>query len=329
MIVRNGAATLSACLESVVPLADEIIVVDTGSTDDSIAIARRFAAKVIAIDWPGSFATARNVYLHAATRPWILSLDADEFLDAGQAASLHSMITRRPAAAFECRVMNHFRLSDMPWPIAPSEFAGEVHPGIGVTPSHAIRLFPRHPGLAYSFPVQETLDPALKRLRIPVRRSPIVIHHTGGLDDVRARQARADARKSLGWRMIAQHPRHWRGHFELGKILLHEDEFGEAEASFARALHLNPSFPGLYFLSATALHRAGRGLDAASRLDKGLRLFPRHPDLLYMQGLLELDRGNVVAALNCMSPVLTRMPTLMAAHPPQNAPLAQAVSAQG
>jgi tetratricopeptide (TPR) repeat protein len=332
MIVRDGAATLATCLESVAPFVDEAIVVDTGSTDGSIEIARRFGATVIRIDWPGSFAAVRNVYLTAARQPWIVSLDADEFLGGGQAEGLRFLVSRRPVAAYEFRILNYFRLRDVPWPIPPSEFAGAARPGIGATPTHAVRLFPRQQGLEYAYPVYETLEPALKRLRIPVRRSPIVIHHTGCLDDLRARQMRGESHRSLGMRMIGQHPRHWRGYFELGRMLLHQDEFDQAEALLARALRLNPSFPPLYFLSAMALHRADRRTEAARRLEKGLRRFPRHPDLLYMRGVLELDRGNVVQALNCMSPVLTRMPALLGAgHSDaiQNMPFAQVASAQG
>src|SRR5260370_37189051 len=80
MIVRNGAATLSACLRSVAALCDELIVVDTGSDDDSPEIARSFGARVVHTRWPGDFSAARNVYLEHARCPWVLSLDADEVL---------------------------------------------------------------------------------------------------------------------------------------------------------------------------------------------------------------------------------------------------------
>src|SRR5271154_6187248 len=60
MIVRDSAATLRACLESVRGVADEIVIADTGSTDDTLAIAREFGARTIEIPWENDFAGARN-----------------------------------------------------------------------------------------------------------------------------------------------------------------------------------------------------------------------------------------------------------------------------
>lgn len=80
MIVKNEAATLSRCLQSVVDIVDEIIVVDTGSTDTTIEIAESFQAKVYSYEWCNNFAAARNYGLQYATSDWILVLDADEVL---------------------------------------------------------------------------------------------------------------------------------------------------------------------------------------------------------------------------------------------------------
>lgn len=76
LIVKDEAARLEACLASVA-WADEIVVVDSGSTDDTVAIARRFTDKVVSAEWTG-FGALKNKALGLATRDWILSLDADE-----------------------------------------------------------------------------------------------------------------------------------------------------------------------------------------------------------------------------------------------------------
>lgn len=81
MIVRNEAETLARCLRSVQGAADEIIVVDTGSTDSTPSIARSFGARIIRFPWTGDFAAARNAGLDVARGTWILVLDADEELD--------------------------------------------------------------------------------------------------------------------------------------------------------------------------------------------------------------------------------------------------------
>jgi glycosyltransferase involved in cell wall biosynthesis len=80
IIARNEAEFLPECLESVVSVADEIILVDTGSEDATIELARRYGCRVFAVPWEEDFSAARNFALSQAQGEWILSLDADERL---------------------------------------------------------------------------------------------------------------------------------------------------------------------------------------------------------------------------------------------------------
>lgn len=76
LITKNEAENIRACIESVA-WADEIIVVDSGSTDDTVAISKQLGAQVHEHDWPG-FGVQKNRALGYATKDWVLSLDADE-----------------------------------------------------------------------------------------------------------------------------------------------------------------------------------------------------------------------------------------------------------
>ena len=80
MIVKNEAEGLEKCLSTARPHVDEIVVIDTGSTDGTQDIARRYADVYEEIEWPDSFAAARNHSLELATRDFIIILDGDEFL---------------------------------------------------------------------------------------------------------------------------------------------------------------------------------------------------------------------------------------------------------
>lgn len=80
MIVKNEAAHLARCLASVQAWVDEIILVDTGSTDETIAIAESFQARIFSFAWCNDFAAARNVSLAQAQGEWIFVIDADEEL---------------------------------------------------------------------------------------------------------------------------------------------------------------------------------------------------------------------------------------------------------
>ncbi|MBP5974452.1 glycosyltransferase family 2 protein, partial [Brasilonema sp. CT11] len=80
MIVKNEEATLSKCLGSVKNVVDEMVVLDTGSTDSTPQIAEKFGAKVHHFEWCNDFSAARNEALKYVTGDWILVLDADETL---------------------------------------------------------------------------------------------------------------------------------------------------------------------------------------------------------------------------------------------------------
>src|SRR3989304_7047785 len=81
MIVKNEEQFLGQCLDSVQDIVDEMIIVDTGSTDSTVEIARRYGAQIFHHPWQGSFSEARNYGLQYATGDWILQMDADEELE--------------------------------------------------------------------------------------------------------------------------------------------------------------------------------------------------------------------------------------------------------
>lgn len=81
MIVKNEEKFLKTCLDSVKDIVDEMIIVDTGSTDNTVEIAEKFNAKVFSTTWNNSFAEARNVSLSKATKEWILIMDADDVFE--------------------------------------------------------------------------------------------------------------------------------------------------------------------------------------------------------------------------------------------------------
>ena len=81
MIVKDEQDVLKRCLESVKNIVDEIIIVDTGSTDNTIEIAKEYTHKIYHLKWENDFAKARNYSLSKATKDYILWLDADDYLD--------------------------------------------------------------------------------------------------------------------------------------------------------------------------------------------------------------------------------------------------------
>jgi glycosyltransferase involved in cell wall biosynthesis len=92
LVVRDEDALLPGCLLAAAPVADELVVVDTGSTDATAAIAESFGARVLHVPWTDSFSAARNAALDAARGDWVVFPDADEHLEPGGAARLRATI---------------------------------------------------------------------------------------------------------------------------------------------------------------------------------------------------------------------------------------------
>ena len=104
MIVKNEALYLARCLDSVQDMVDEIIIVDTGSTDNTVEIAQRYQATIVSHHWQHNFSLARNTSLAHATGDWILVLDADETLERMTSERLWQLISQTSADGIQCIV---------------------------------------------------------------------------------------------------------------------------------------------------------------------------------------------------------------------------------
>jgi glycosyltransferase involved in cell wall biosynthesis len=161
MIVRDEEAVLGRCLDSVAGVVDEMIVVDTGSTDATKEIARECGATVLDFDFTEvDFAGARNHGLDHARGELILVLDADETLAAWEppAGATGYVVTRRN--------LGH----------------GETRP---LWMDHAVRIFPRHPRYRYRHRVHETIDGSILAAGGRIRTSGVVIDHFLPAEEVR------------------------------------------------------------------------------------------------------------------------------------------------
>ncbi len=144
MIVRNEAHCLRDCLESVRDWVDEMVVVDTGSTDATVSIAEAAGARVEHLPWPGDFAPARNAALDFVTGDWVLVLDADEQLRKECVPELQKLITNK-----DVLLVNLLRHEQ----------------GALMSPySQVSRLFRRHPKIKWSRPYHSIIDDSVKDL---------------------------------------------------------------------------------------------------------------------------------------------------------------------
>ena len=128
VITLNEAPRLEACLRSVA-FADEVIVVDSGSTDDTVAVAQRLGARVqVTTDWPG-FGAQKNRALDLATREWVLSIDADERVTPRLRASIEAALQAGSSSAYQIN--------------RRSSYCGQYMKHSGWSPDWIVRFFRR------------------------------------------------------------------------------------------------------------------------------------------------------------------------------------------
>lgn len=179
MIVRDEQDVLAGTIESVQQIADEILVLDTGSTDRTTVIAERLGATVGRIPWTDDFSAARNHLLAQVTGDWILLLDAGERLTADSAVELRTFVDRE---ADPNKV--YLVLVEVP----PADLSGSSEQAA------LPRLVPNHPQLRFTGRVRETLLPSMEAIGLQVDRGPgrIVRHPREHLHELKARKARRD-----------------------------------------------------------------------------------------------------------------------------------------
>lgn len=161
MIIKNEEKYLSECLESVKNVVDEIIIVDTGSTDNSIDIAKNYGAKIFQFEWVNDFSAARNFSIEQATGDWILYLDADERLDYSSLTELKRLTSSKQKIAYNCIIRN-----------IDSTYG---HDNSNRYP----RLFPNNEGIKFSGRVHEQISSSLNEKGIELKNSSILIIHIG------------------------------------------------------------------------------------------------------------------------------------------------------
>ncbi len=286
MIVKNEAQTIRPCLQSVVGLASQIVVADTGSTDNTASIAREFGATVLCVPWENHFANARNVALQSMQTDWVLVLDADEELDGEARTQIPNLLTTSNAGGYLVPIRNYIpTVTGRGWDrvAQPNK---RPHPRAQQAPAYFVhencRLFRRDPEIYFIGRVHELVEPRINALGRRLPLAPFYIHHFGQLAQEEAR-----SRKALAYRDLLRLKVHELSEDPLAWIQLGLQEYecsrdrSEPLRCFERALALQPKaasallFKGMVYLDLGECGQALAALDAA-RADKHSRALCEH-----------------------------------------------------
>jgi tetratricopeptide (TPR) repeat protein len=290
MIVRDEEAVLDRCLASVAGAVDEIIVVDTGSTDATKAIAERHGARVVDHAWTNDFAAARNVGVEEATGDWILFLDADEVLDPAERPRLRELTRRTWREAFRITIHNQVGTGD--------ERRFVI--------SENLRIFRNRPDYRFVGRVHESVAPrlhgdALERMELVELR----VDHDGYLAVTRAAKDKTRRNMELLEAQLAEEGESHFLLFNLGSEYAATGDVARAVDHLSRAWrHLlddpghadQPFAPSLAVRYVTALRNAGRFQEATEVAEHALNLFEGFTDIVLEQAHIARQTGDVARA---------------------------------
>ncbi len=284
MIVRDEEEMLPRCLAAVAPAVDEIIIVDTGSQDRTVEIARSFGARVIEREWTGSFAEARNVSFDAATGDWLIYLDADEVLVADDVARLRALTGEVWREAFY---------------LLETSYTGEDGDGTAIT-HNALRVFRNRPEYRFEGRMHEQIAHRLP-VQAPgrVEHTSIRVEHYGYLGSVRDAKEKSRRNIELLRAQQAEGAASAFLHFNLGTEYAAIGDHAASLPELERAWNLVTTqgeesrdwVPTLLVRLTGALRGTGRAEDAIAVASDALRLFPGFTDLVYANGLSLLSLG--------------------------------------
>ena len=283
LIVRNEALTLPACLTSVAGVADEIIVVDTGSLDNTREVARELGARVHEFVWVDDFAAARNECNRHATGDWILWLDGDEYFDAGNRDRLRALLDglHDENAAYLMRQRSRVSSAE------------------GDAVMLQCRLFRNLAAIRWEYRVHEQIQPAVERSGGIVRPTEIFIEHSG-YEEASVYLRKLKRNVNLLLLEDQERPDDPFTLMNLGWAYKNLGQIAAAVAYYRRGLERCK--PGmfiarkLYRLLVRAHHALRQQEQALDACREGLAAFPNDVELSFLQAVLFSETGRLAAA---------------------------------
>ncbi|MCA8944273.1 MAG: glycosyltransferase [Planctomycetes bacterium] len=303
MITRDEERYLDECLRRAKPAVDEIVIVDTGSVDRTIEIARSHGATVVEERWQDDFAKPRNTGLDHVNGDWVLVLDADEMLDDGSAEAIRRLVEEPRASGYHVRFTN--------------VFGGEKT--LGVT---MVRLFRNLPGLRWANRIHEQVTPSLLEAAADRNLSllpalDVHVLHYGYQPEIMDARGKLERNERLFRLQLAEHPDDVYSLYKYGDFLRRcpgrdRDAREVLDRTLELILERFPTTPrGLPYageVAALCALEAAREEDydrAEQIIETALRRFMVTPNLHYIAASIALRRGREDTAIahyeRCMS----------------------------
>ncbi len=250
MIVKDEQEYLPSCLAGVKGLVDEIIIVDTGSEDNTKHIAQEHGARIIDFGWCDDFSAARNESVRHATGDWILFLDADEVLSNDDAQKIRSLLAHtdefveKKVMGFLLNVRNHCKGEErMPsFGIFEKDDGRATNKGPGFFSIPLVRLFRNGRGFRFAGRIHESVHDSIMARGYGIAQTDIIIDHYGFLKDEGVIDRKAKKYLAILGKQIAQDPEDVRANYYLGRTYKAIRNYDMALHHLLRVVSIHPEY---------------------------------------------------------------------------------------
>lgn len=294
-VVENGAGFLPRCLSSVQRVADELIIVDTGSTDNTPGIAEAFGAKLYRFSGAKDIGAAWRFAFAKATGDWIVFLEADEELADGDGPKLCSLLSRGEADGYYLTEVNYV--------------GGKL--GMDAVLSAAFRVFRNDPRYYSAAEAPEQTVTALQAEGGKVLLSDVRINHYGYLNQSPWKREKARCELAILEEEVSKRPDDKLTRFNLGAKYLCLGQYNRAlmelQAAFKKlALDKAAHAPALVRNIALCLKRSKRFREALQVLGDAIPVYPDYTDFLFLVGCVYAELKDYSAAAKAYQECIKR-----------------------
>lgn len=242
-VVKDESERLAQAIESVAPFAAEIVVLDTGSTDNTAEVASSYTDNIFKYPFNFDFGALRNYAANRAKQDWILFLDADEILDFEAYHELKPLISETSELAFKVKIRTYTsdaaffgwqrmsaRLGNLPKSL--ESFTGFVE-------GESVRLYANFKGIQWSGLMNESVQPSLESRQRMAVESSVLIHHAYELRPSDQRKVRGKTFLQMMINQVKADPRKPSAWLDLGRWFMKFSNLADAEKALRQAVQLD------------------------------------------------------------------------------------------
>jgi glycosyltransferase involved in cell wall biosynthesis len=280
MIVKNEEKVIERCLSSVGHLVQEIIVVDTGSTDRTKEIASKYTDKIYDFEWRNDFSAARNFAASKATSEWILALDADEYIDSENFKSFVDQLEEDNGAfdVYAAKILN---------------FSGNF--GETLTQNFHQRIYKNNGKISYFRHIHEQLK-SDEGEELSIKASCLLIFHSGYLNQTVKEKNKHQRNKALLEKELNNTGKNPFDYFNIGNEYASINEYEKALEAYLKAYRLKSDFrlswvPATLVQIVFCLINLKRYNDALNVIHDAQNVYPASPEFPFLKGEIFYQRG--------------------------------------